>query len=179
MFERFGQDLRTALVLGVEAAKQVGHSEIRPEHLLVGLAGTPEAPVAAVLAAHGLDEPTARRLLAQRPATPIDGDALAAIGIDLEQVRASIEQSFGEGALDQPRRKRRFGHIPFDPSTKRVFHDAIRRLGKDRRAGISGTHLLLVLLDGDDPGVRDVLDRADVDRDALRRDVERRTRGAA
>jgi len=181
VFERFGDDLRTAVVLGVEEAKALGATQVRPEHLLLGLAFQHEGPAAVLLAGHGFDEPTARRILEDLSGADIDGEALATIGIDVDQVRASVEQAFGRGALDRVRWRRRRHHIPFDPEAKRAVVGSLRvlRSGTSRRARLDGTHLLLALLDADDPGVRHLLERAGVDADELRRDARHRLRGAA
>jgi ATP-dependent Clp protease ATP-binding subunit ClpA len=182
VFERFGQDLRVAVVLGSEEAKTLGMPEVRPEHLLLGLALHPEGPGARLLATHGLDEAYARERLDDWPDSAADREALAAIGIDLDQVKSSVEQAFGRGALGRARRRIGRGHIPFSPAAKEVLLLALRqhrRVAGNRRARLDGVHLVLGLLDLDDPGVRDLLERADVDVDQLRRDAESRLRGVA
>ena len=181
MFERFGQDLRAAVPLSYTEAKALGVTRVRPEHLLLGLALEREGPAAALLAEHGLDEATARRLLHVHSGSDLDSEALATIGIDVDQVRASVEQTFGRGALDRVRLRTRRHFLPLDSAAKRVFHDMLRlhRAAGDRRARIDGIHMLLALLDADDPGVVDVLSRAGIDADELRREALRHRRGVA
>jgi ATP-dependent Clp protease ATP-binding subunit ClpA len=179
VFEKFGVDIRTAVVLGVEEAKALNATQVRPEHLLIGLVLQGEGPAAGMLAAHGLDEATARRLAHDRAGTDLDGEALAAIGIDVERVRASVEQTFGRGALDRIRfRPRRF-HLPFDSAAKAALRDSLVHAKQERRNRLDGTHLLRALLDADDPGVLDLLQRAEIDPEELRREARRRPRGAA
>jgi ATP-dependent Clp protease ATP-binding subunit ClpA len=180
VFERFGQDLRTAVPLIYAEAKALGVTRIRPEHLLLGLALEREGPAAALLAEHGLDEATARRLARERSGSDLDGEALATIGIDVDQVRASVEQTFGRGALDRVGIRPRRHFLPLDSAAKRVFHDMLRahRAAGDRRARLDGLHMLLALLDSDDPGVLDVLRQAEIDADVLRREARRRRSGA-
>ncbi len=175
MFERFGRDLRTAVVLGFEEAKALDATRVRPEHLLLGLAFEREGPAAALLAEHGLDEAGARRLSRERSGSDLDGAALATIGIDVDQVRASVEQTFGRGALDRVRLRSRRQHLRLDSAARQVFHDTLRehRVVGDRRARLDGIHMLLALLEADDPGVVDVLSRAGIDAEVLREEARR------
>lgn len=181
VFERFGQDLRTAVVLGSEEAKALGASRVRPEHLLAGLVLERDGRGARLLDEHGLDQSTLRRLLERRTGPDKDREALATVGIDVDQVRSSVEATFGSGALDRVRLHPRRHHLPFEPATKRVFHGTLRRhrAAGDRRARLDGVHLLLALLDADDPGVVDILDGAGVDPADLRRAAEAALGGAA
>jgi hypothetical protein len=41
-----------------------------------------------------------------RPERVLDAEALASIGIDLDEVRRSVEEAFGEGALERTRARR-------------------------------------------------------------------------
>jgi ClpA/ClpB-like protein len=181
VFERFGRDLRTAVVLGFEEAKALDATRVRPEHLLLGLALEREGPAAALLAEHGLDETTARRLVHERSGSDLDGAALATIGIDVDQVRASVEQTFGRGALDRVGRRSRRHHLPLDAAARQVFHNTLRahRAAGDRHARLDGIDMLLALLDTDDPGVLAVVDRAGIDPDVIRLTARRHRRGVA
>ena len=72
-------------------------------------------------------------------------EALAAIGIDLDEIRRRVEASFGPGALERGRRGRG-RHVPFTPAAKKALELALRealRLG-DREIGAE--HVLLGLL---------------------------------
>jgi hypothetical protein len=42
-----------------------------------------------------------------RPERVLDAEALASIGIDLDEVRRCVDEAFGEGALDRTRARRR------------------------------------------------------------------------
>jgi hypothetical protein len=42
-----------------------------------------------------------------RPERVLDAEALASIGIDLDEVRRRVDEAFGEGALDRTRARRR------------------------------------------------------------------------
>jgi hypothetical protein len=45
-----------------------------------------------------------------RPARELDAEALATIGIDLDEVRRRVEEQFGAGALERTRAGRRPRH---------------------------------------------------------------------
>ena len=54
MYERFTDDVRRAVVLAEEEARGLGHPELRPEHLVIGLLAEREGPAAAALFEMGL-----------------------------------------------------------------------------------------------------------------------------
>jgi ATP-dependent Clp protease ATP-binding subunit ClpA len=106
MFERFTADARTVVVHAQEHARRLGHRYIGCEHLLLALVATGQ-PASAVLGEYGLtpehvEEEIVRRVgLGTDLFGDLDRDALSAIGIDLDAVRARIEGSFGPEALTQ------------------------------------------------------------------------------
>jgi len=118
MFERFTGEARAVVIQAQEHARRLGHGYIGCEHLLLAAASTGE-PASAVLRKHGVTpqavETQIVRLigLGQAASLPgsLDREALAAIGIDLEVVRARIEAAFGPGALTRvpPASQRRGG----------------------------------------------------------------------
>jgi len=75
-----------------------------------------------------------------------EADALHAIGIDLETVRSKVEDSFGQGALDEQRVEPAPGMVSFTARAKKsmrlAFREA-RRLGRDH---IGPEHVLLGLI---------------------------------
>jgi ATP-dependent Clp protease ATP-binding subunit ClpA len=87
---------------------------------------------------------------ALRPNGPADADALATLGIDLDEVRRSVEETFGPGALDRTRAGRRgrwfAGHVPFDRSAKKVLELALREAIRMEHGHIGCEHVLLGLL---------------------------------
>jgi len=148
MSGRFSADARAVVAQAQEHARRLGHSRLGCEHLLLAVAGTSE-PASAVLRERGITpqqvEAQIRRLSGTvQPARPLDGldrEALASIGIDLDVVRASIEASFGPGALARSaarrkrgpawrkgpvaelwRRQRRHGRRAADPSSPATGH---------------------------------------------------------
>lgn len=147
MFEKFTDPARQAVVLAQEEARERRSGRIGPEHLLVALLRLPGTPGEELLRDAGVGAGEVDRGLAA--AGPHDAAALATLGIDLDEVRRSAEESFGEGALDRAggRRGHWFpGHIPFEKTSKKALELALReavRLG-DRHIGTE--HLLLGLL---------------------------------
>ena len=180
MFERFTTQARSAVVQAQEEARRLHHPRIGTEHVLVGLLVEPVGAGGRALRRLGLDLEGAREELASRfaPATsfaPEEAEALQSIGIDLEEVRRSVEDSFGEGALD--RAERRWlarGHIPFSPSAKKCLELSLReavRLG-DKHIGTE--HVALALArDAARSGAGRLLSAGGIDPGRLRAEVER------
>jgi ATP-dependent Clp protease ATP-binding subunit ClpA len=102
MFERFTDDARSAVAQAQDHARRLGHSWIGCEHLLLALVSGSSPAAVALRAQHvtpeGVEEQIVR-LLGFGGAPGLDRDALAAIGIDLDQVSAAIEATFGKDAL--------------------------------------------------------------------------------
>lgn len=157
MFERFTDEARQVVVGAQEQARTRRAPRIGPEHLLLGILGRPRTPGEELLAEAGVD--TAAVVTALHATDPArDGEALAALGIDLDAVRQAAEDAFGPGVLDRIRRGHRGGHVPFEKSSKKVLELSLReaiRLG-DRSIGTE--HVLLGLLHPD-TAASQVLDR--------------------
>ncbi|TCK25457.1 Clp protease N-terminal domain-containing protein [Pseudonocardia endophytica] len=147
MFERFTDPARRVVVLAQEDARERRQDRIRAGNLLVGIVCTPGTPGADLLAEAGVDRQVVEDGLAG--AGPDHAEALATLGIDLDEVRRQAEETFGPGALDRTRAARgqwRGGHIPFEREAKKALELGLReaiRLG-DRHIGTE--HLLLGLL---------------------------------
>jgi ATP-dependent Clp protease ATP-binding subunit ClpA len=121
VFERFTDLARKAVVLAQEEAARLQRGCIGPEHVLLGLLRLRSGVAFTVLAEAGIDYDQVLGAVTERaePAgapeeTPTGrAEALAAIGIDLGQVRRVAEENFGPGALRFP--------LPFSPAAKQVF----------------------------------------------------------
>ena len=111
MFERFTDGARHVVVQAQHDARRLGHHYIGCEHLLLAAAEASE-PASAVLRDQGVTPErveaeilrTVGRGAAAGPVDPLRGldrEALAAIGIDLDVVRARLEAAFGPDALDR------------------------------------------------------------------------------
>jgi hypothetical protein len=139
MFERFTSDARAIVVGAQEHARRLGHSFIGCEHLLLTVSGTAE-PAGAALRAHGVTparvESEIVRLVGLGRTRDLlwglDHEALASIGIDLDTVRARIEERFGPGALSQA--------LPANRRRSRVTRLLARRARRERecRAAVPG-----------------------------------------
>ena len=176
MFERFTKDARAAVVGAQQVARETGSRSIDTRHLLVVLAEHP-GPVRDALAAEGADAgEVAARARADLRAGGLDGEALAALGIDLDAVRRQADAVFGADALERAGRTPR-GHIPFTPDAKKALELALREAVRLKQKSIHSAHLLLGILRADNPG-KAVLLADGVDTDALRTALEDQTRAA-
>jgi len=77
-----------------------------------------------------------------------DADALAALGIDLEQIRAAADEAFGSGALDRAmlRNGTTIGRIRMAPRVKKVIELALREAIGLGHNYIGTEHLLLAII---------------------------------
>ncbi|MBO1765306.1 Clp protease N-terminal domain-containing protein [Allobranchiibius sp. GilTou38] len=115
MFHLRNSDVGIAMMQAHDVAAELGHSEVGPDHILLGLTTNLRSPVAPLLAEHGLTYPAARDILTAQhsgeasdpdndsdddgPQTANlddDRDALASIGIDLDKVTEAVGEAFGE-----------------------------------------------------------------------------------
>jgi ATP-dependent Clp protease ATP-binding subunit ClpA len=195
MFERFTKEARTVVVGAKQLAHALGHETIGTEHTLLALLACDNGATHDALRDAGVDETYVREAIIRHvgdhseTTTVADRDAedaaaLKAIGIDLDAVRAAIEENFGAGALRLPRpapkRKGPFGrfyagtdHVPFSPRNKKVLELSLREAIRLKHDFIAPEHIMLGLLrEGQGLAARILADR-EVDFDALR---ERLTR---
>jgi len=172
VFERFTDRARQVVVMAQEEAARLQHDSVGPGHVLLALLRIQGGAAFVVLTEAGIDYNRARAAVIQqaKPGEAQDAisggpaEALAAIGIDLTQIRQSAEQNFGPGALLFPR-------VPFSPAAKRLL--PLAELESVALAHFyTGTeHLLLALLDEDDS---DVLAALGADQSEIRSKVIRR-----
>jgi Clp amino terminal domain, pathogenicity island component len=108
MFERFTDKARTVVILAKAKATERG-DQIRPVYMLYALASA-EGVAARALASLGVDADSVEGLFdrtapirspLEGEATSGDAEALAAIGIDLDEIKRRIEEGFGPGALER------------------------------------------------------------------------------
>jgi ATP-dependent Clp protease ATP-binding subunit ClpA len=148
VFDRFTPQAQAAVVAAQDEARRHGADEIFPEHLLVGALAQADAPVVADLGSLGVTPATARQLLdaaapADQPASP-DARALAALGIDLDDVESRVAAEFGPGALPPPPPAE---HIPFSPGTRHVLERSLAEAAALGSEQVGVGHVLLALLD--------------------------------
>ncbi|GIM90232.1 Clp protease N-terminal domain-containing protein [Paractinoplanes toevensis] len=196
MFERFTAAARQVVIGAQEEARDLGNEHIGTEHVLIAMLRDEDGTVTRLLREHGLDGDTAQadvqRLIGviEPPELSFtdpdaeDAAALKAIGIDLDKVRAAIEESFGAGALRLPKpppRKRGFfgklyasgGHIPFSPRAKKLLELSLREAIRLHQNFIAPEHIMLGLLrEGEGLAARILADHH-VDFATMRTDLER------
>ena len=143
MFERFTDTAKAAVQQSQIEARQLKHGFIGTEHLLLGVIAADTA-AASVLADRGLDLETARQKIQQRMADYerlTADEALATLGIDLNEVKQRAEAAFGEGALPIPE-----DHAPFTPRAKKALENSLRAALELASPEIAPEHILLGLL---------------------------------
>jgi len=163
MFERFTDKARKVVFLAKAKAAQLGDDQIRPAHMLYGLAAA-DGVAARALASLGVDAAAVERELGRAgpasgasPGPLADGDqagdaeALAAIGIDLDEIKRRIEESFGPGALERvplaPRGPLTWtGRMPMNDQAKTSLALALKEAKGLHHNYIGTEHLLLGLL---------------------------------
>ncbi|HZD65065.1 MAG TPA: Clp protease N-terminal domain-containing protein [Acidimicrobiales bacterium] len=153
MFERFTESSKAVLVEAQDLAVELGSGHSSVGHLLYGCAEGREETAGEPLRECGITAVSIRRLLPQAadPTTDAtDPEALRAIGIDYEGVRAAVEASFGPGALENAPDRRvpssRTRRPPFTPNAKRSLELALRAAQELHQHRIVPGHLLLGLL---------------------------------
>ncbi|GAA4518830.1 Clp protease N-terminal domain-containing protein [Actinoallomurus oryzae] len=175
MFERFTKEARAVVVRAQEEARRLRAPFIDTEHLLLGMLEAGGGPGAQALRDREADPAELRRRIAGVVGgDDLDPDALATLGIDLDEVRRATEAAFGPGALDvRSHKPPRQGHIPFGRRAKKVLELSLReslRLGHNH---IGTGHLLLGLIrEGEGLAARVLVDSG-VELAALRDDVIR------
>jgi ATP-dependent Clp protease ATP-binding subunit ClpA len=164
MFERFTAAARSVVLLARQEARELNHPCVGTEHLLLAMLDESSGGAATLLRDAGI---TRKRVLAGInrfvPPTPQalddgDAEALQAIGIDLDAVRAKVEEIFGPGALRPPgaarpaprrgflRRKEVSRSGPFAARTKKVLELSLREAIALHHNFIGSEHILLGLL---------------------------------
>jgi ATP-dependent Clp protease ATP-binding subunit ClpA len=170
MFERFTQGARDVVIRAQAEAREMRQTTIGTEHVLLALLADESGPIAVALRDSGVDAALVRAEIARRTgprpglsteeeADAEDKAALKAIGIDLDAVRAAIEENFGAGALRLPRgtatsRKRKLfgrfyaaaGHTPFSDRSKKVLELSLREAVRHNHKFIAPEHLMLAIL---------------------------------
>jgi hypothetical protein len=140
---------RRVLDLARVEAERFGHRYLGPEHLVLGVLRDGGSGASRALDAHGVDLPGARaqlRRLVDRGLVPgprpSDAELLGSLGIDLEAIRRSTEQTFGRTAVGwadrEATRARRggVGRVPRTPlrDPPMLISQAVYHAGEQARA---------------------------------------------
>ncbi len=162
MFERFTDKARKVVSLALAKAKEQGDDQIRLAHMLYGLAAA-EGVAARVLASLGVDAAAVEREIGRASGAPpgpigsrdeaADGDAeaLATIGIDLDEIKRRIEESFGPGALERvpltPKSPLNWtGRLPLNEQAKLALALSLKEARALHHNYIGTEHVLLGVL---------------------------------
>lgn len=114
MFDRCDADTVTVLKTGFHEARRLGHDYLGTEHLLVALVHHHDVlpgTVAQLLPTEDVVRTALLTYMGERPPLP-QGELLATLGIDLDEVRAAVRRTFGAEAVE---RLRRPVHQPWQP----------------------------------------------------------------
>lgn len=173
--------LRSTMSVCSQAETQalaMGADAVGPEHLLLGLLAA-DGIAARALRDSGVTAAEVAEEVA--PLGNADREALRSLGVDLDALRKRAEETFGAGALDHSRPRRRTGplrsrllgkHLPFTEPAKRALEQALREALVLQRQEVSPETILLALLHDDQPAIGQLLRRLDADADLIRSQVQ-------
>lgn len=128
MFDRFAQSARTAVDDAKSEAWRRGDRRIGTEHLLLALLH--DEALARIV---GVDATAARDA-----AEELDRSALAAVGLGLGEVPPTGNAASGR-------------RLPLTPGAKTVIQQALASAATTRARSLTSRHMLLALLDRDEP----------------------------
>lgn len=176
MFDLFTGPAKQAVLRAQEEALRLGHDYIGTEDLLAGLAATGGSAAADVLAAHGITAEQVRAEAACQVAASAGGpaaglpaaDALAAIGIDIAEIRRRAEESFGPGRFVFPR-------PAFTARTRKALELSLSEAEALGQQHVGPEHMLLGLLALGDGVATSTLTALGADPAALRAAILART----
>lgn len=159
MFERFTKSTRAAVIEAQQQARDLHSPVIDVEHILLGVLMRADTPLQTLLDEVGLTHDAATADLSadlDQPLGPEDAEALKSIGIDLDAIRRSLDDTFGPDALDRAQTSqipdeskgwlgRVFGgnHVSFSPGAKKTIELALREAIARKENEITAEHLLL------------------------------------
>ena len=152
MIERFIPQTRKLIALAAREARALGATSVGDEHFV--LAVVIERPMLVMLPAHPAPWLTAEmpsvndaRALLRRDTR----DALAALGISLDEIESRVEATFGASAWAEASTA---GRIRFSHEGRRALELALRRARRCRRRQVVISDVLSGALDVDGRGKR-------------------------
>jgi ATP-dependent Clp protease ATP-binding subunit ClpA len=145
VFEIFSPAAKQAIMRAQDEAIALGDDFVGTEHLLLGMTGIPDSVAGQLLAESGLTADLARsaaggtRSPAGTGAAIAPEDALAAIGIDVAEIRRRADETFGPGAFVYPR-------PVYDEAAKAAIELSVAQARELGHEFVGTGHLLLGLL---------------------------------
>jgi ClpA/ClpB-like protein len=164
MFEHFTGANRRIMQVATAEARASGLAMISCDHLLLAIAQCGQGPAIEALTGEGLSHRRLRELIDAGP-EPLDGEALALVGIDLDAVTRATEAAFGPGALDRAGRAlsaKSGGRTRLAPDAKVAIELAVKHAHRTKQRTITPGHILVGLLDQGDSKAIAMLERAGV-----------------
>ncbi|GHH36901.1 Clp protease N-terminal domain-containing protein [Lentzea cavernae] len=143
--ERFTKEAREAVKAAVKEAERVHAAEVGVEHLLLAVLDAP-ALAGFDLSRDELDS-AFRDYRRKGGLTKADAEALRGLGIDVDAVIESAEQSLGSGVLRPGPRRRWFG-MPLETDFKKALENSLRESRDLGHNYLGVEHVLLALLQG-------------------------------
>jgi ATP-dependent Clp protease ATP-binding subunit ClpA len=179
VLERFAEQARAVVAETMASAQADGLDEVRAEHLLLSLTRLADGATAQALAENHLDEALVASVVRgpDRRLDDADRAALGALGIDVDELVARLEDGLGADALAPVpngggRRPR------FSKEAKKALELAVRATTSRHARAITTDDLLVGVVRAGSPGVERVLEAAGTATATVVASVER-TRGAA
>jgi ATP-dependent Clp protease ATP-binding subunit ClpA len=192
---------RAVAMRAYEHARRLGHRYLGGEHFLLALASCGE-PAGAVLREHGVTPERVEEQVVRGAGDSLFGDldrgALAAIGVDVDAVRARVEAGLGPQSLTRAaqaaRRTPRLARLnprpvsgavrdgvflPHAPDVQQAFRTATQEAQARRDARIGTGHLALGLLAVTEGSVPAIVSALGVSAPALRAAILGRYRQAS
>ena len=139
-FDKFTKRARKVLSLAQEEAQRLQHNYVGTEHLLLGLV---------------------------REGEGVAAKALSNLGVELHEVRSSVERIIGRGDHIV------LGEIGLTPRAKKVIELAVDEARRLNHHYIGTEHLLLGLVREGEGIAADVLESLDVNLKGVRKEVEK------
>jgi ATP-dependent Clp protease ATP-binding subunit ClpA len=188
VFERCDENTLAVFNTALAEARSMGHNYVGTEHLLLALMRHREFLPGAVAALLPRDvrvvTAALERVLDGPP--PRDAELLRTLGIDLDEVRSAVRQTFGDDALERLRRpvhqpwqpwrrpSRRCmsllaGGMGVAPRVKQAFEHARRDADRRQRPAIDPAGLLVGMVDVEDALSNRLLRDAGIDPSEVRR----------
>lgn len=152
MFERFTSAARAVIADARQRAVDEDAAEIREEHLLAALLAVPKVayPLERLGVAGGAHPPVLQEIAHARRQgglSPLDAQALAGLGIELDAVVSRIEAELGISALDTSRRRgRRRSRLRLSPQSALALQAGLQQATERGDRELREEHLLLGLM---------------------------------